>query len=178
MVPGGAAASEFDGAFAGGLEFDCIDEFDLECGMPLEPLPGDGSLAGGFASGGALPPWVWAAVALAVVSAMGLAGRWGYRRYLAPAQEPATVYRRLRGLAVFGGLNAAGPRTPYQFGQQLSRRLPAYRESVDVIVESYVRARYGAITPSQQDGGQLAAAWLSVRYPLLRLSLLRRARIL
>ncbi len=178
MVPGGGAASEFDGAFAGGLDFDCIDEFDLECGMPLEPLPGDGSLAGGFASGGALPPWVWAAVVLAVVSAMGLAGRWGYRRYLAPAQEPATVYRRLRGLAVFGGLNAAGPRTPYQFGQQLSRRLPAYRESVDVIVESYVRARYGAITPSQQDGGQLAAAWLSVRYPLLRLSLLRRARIL
>ncbi len=178
MVPGGAAGSEFEGPFIGGFDFDCIDEFDLECGAPLEPLPGEGAQPGDLAGGGALPPWVWALVALAAAAALGLAGRWGYRRYLAPAQEPAAVYGRLRDLAAFGGLNAAGPRTPYQFGQQLGRRLPAYRESVDVIVESYVRARYGARTRPQEDGGRLTAAWLSLRYPLLRLSILRRARIL
>jgi len=115
---------------------------------------------------------------VAAIAASGLAGRWAYRRYLAPAQEPATVYGRLRGLAAFGGLNAAGPRTPYQFGQQLTRRLPAYRESVDVIVAYYVRSRYGARTLSLGDRERLADAWLGVRYPLLRLSLLRRARIL
>ena len=179
MVPGGAADGEFEGPFLGGLDFDCIDEFDLECGVPLEPLPGEGELSGDSADGGTLPPWVWVIVALAAVAASGLAARWGYRRYLAVAGDPVTVYGRLRDLAAFGGLNAAGPRTPYQFAQQLTRRLPAYRESVDVIVESYVRARYGGRTPSrQQDGGRLADAWLSVRYPLLRLSLLRRARIL
>ena len=178
MVPGGAASGEFEGPFVSGFDFDCLDEFDLECGAPLEPLPGEGGFPGGSADGGALPPWVWVIVALAAVAASGLAARWGYRRYLAAAGDPVTVYGRLRDLAAFGGLSAAGPRTPYQFAQQLTRRLPAYRESVDVIVESYVRARYSGRPPSQQDGGRLADAWLSVRYPLLRLSLLRRARIL
>ena len=178
MVPGGAAGEELEGPFIAGLDFDCIDEFDLECGAPLEPLPGEGGLPGEFAEGGAFPPWAWAIIVLAAIAASGLAGRWAYRRYLAPAQEPATVYGRLRGLAAFGGLNAAGPRTPYQFGQQLSRRLPAYRESVDVIVDSYVRSRYGARTLSPDDEERLTDAWLGVRYPLLRLSLLRRARIL
>ncbi len=178
MVPGGIAGEELEGPFIAGLDFDCIDEFDLECGVPLEPLPGEGGLPGEFADGGAFPPWVWAIIVPAAIAASGLAGRWAYRRYLAPAQEPATVYGRLRGLAAFGGLNAAGPRTPYQFGQQLSRRLPAYRESVDVIVDSYVKSRYGARTLSPNEQGLLTDAWLGVRYPLLRLSLLRRARIL
>ena len=178
MVPGGAAEGEFEGPFFGGLDFDCIDEFDLECGAPLEPLPGEGALPGELADGGGLPPWAWAIIVVAAIAASGVAGRWAYRRYLAPAQEPATVYGRLRGLAAFGGLNAAGPRTPYQFGQQLSRRLPAYRESVDVIVDFYVRSRYGARALSPNDRERLTDAWLGVRYPLLRLSLLRRARIL
>ena len=178
MVPGGIAGEELEGPFLAGLDFDCIDEFDLECGVPLEPLPGEGGLPGEFADGGTFPPWVWAIIVLAAVAASGLAGRWAYRRHLAPAQEPDTVYGRLRGLAAFGGLNAAGPRTPYQFGQQLGRRLPAYRESVDVIVDSYVRSRYGARTLSPNDRERLTDAWLGVRYPLLRLSLLRRARIL
>ena len=178
MVPGGAAEGEFEGPFLAGLDFDCIDEFDLECGAPLEALPGDGGLPGEFADGGAFPPWAWAITVVAAIAASGVAGRWAYRRYLAPAQEPATVYGRLRGLAAFGGLNAAGQRTPYQFGQQLSRRLPAYRESVEVIVDSYVRSRYGARNLSPNDRERLTDAWLGVRYPLLRLSLLRRARIL
>ena len=178
MVPGGAAEGEFEGPFLAGLDFDCIDEFDLECGAPLEPLPGEGGLPGEFADGGAFPPWAWAIIIVAAIAASGVAGRWTYRRYLAPAQEPATVYGRLRELATFGGLNAAGPRTPYQFGQQLGRRLPAYRESVDVIVDFYVRSRYGARILSPGDRERLTDAWLGVRYPLLRLSLLRRARIL
>ena len=178
MVPGGAAGDVPEGSFVGGFDFDCLDEFDPECGMPLEPLPGEGGGAGGFGAEGAPPPWVWVIVALASATATGLALRWAHRRYLSEVSEPEAVYRRLRDLAAFGGLSAAAHRTPYQFGQQLGRRLPAYRESVDVIVASYVRARYGARTSAHDDGGAPADAWMTLRYPLLRLSLLRRARIL
>ena len=178
MAPGGGIGSEFEGPFVGGFDFDCIDEFDLECGVPLEPLPGDGGLPGEFAGGGAPAPWVWVIVALAGVAAVGLGGWWSHRRYLSVAEDPVTVYGRLRDLAGFGGLNPGSPRTPYQFGQQLGRRLPGHRESVNIIVDSYVRARYGAKDLPDQDAGQLADAWLGLRYPLLRLSLLRRARVL
>ena len=142
------AGEGLDGPFVGGFDFDCIDEFDLECGMPLEPLPGEGSGAGGFGAEDAPPPWVWLIVAFATAGATGLALRWAHRRYLSVAREPDTVYRRLRNLAAFGGLTGGVPRTPYQFGNQLGRRLPAHRELVDVIVEAYVRARYGGRTAS------------------------------
>ncbi len=178
MVPGGADGEALEGPFISGLDFDCIDEFDLECGVPLEALPGDGSLPGDSADGGVLLPLIWAMGVLAAVAVSGLAGRWAYRRYLAPAREPSAVYGRLRGLAVIGGLHGPGPRTPYQFGRQLGRSLPPYRESVDVIVDSYVRSRYGARTLSSGEEARLTDAWIGVRYPLLRLSLLRRARIL
>ena len=178
MVPGGAAAEGLDGPLLGGLDFECLDEFDFECGVPLEPGFGEGSGTGGFGAEGNLPFWVWVIVALGSAGFLGLVARWGHRRFLAVATEPEDVYRRLRDLSAFGGLSGAGPRTPYQFGQQLGRRLPDYRESLDVIVAAYVRARYGAKRPSPDDGGALEAAWMDVRYPLLRLSLLRRARIL
>ena len=178
MAPGGISSEDLEGDFIGGVDFDCIDEFDLECGVPLEPLPGEGTGGSGADRNGSLPPWVWALVAFAAAGGLGLAARWGHRRFLAVAREPQTVYRRLRELAAFGGLSGSRPHTPYQFGQQLGRRLPYYRESVDTIVEAYVRTRYGAKTPLPDDGVALADAWMNVRYPLLRLSLLRRARIL
>ena len=43
MAPGGVGAEGLDDSFLGGLDFECLDEFDLECGMPLEPLPGEGT---------------------------------------------------------------------------------------------------------------------------------------
>ena len=55
MIPGGIAGEELEGPFIAGLDFDCIDEFDLECGVPLEPLPGEGGLPGEFADGGGVP---------------------------------------------------------------------------------------------------------------------------
>lgn len=177
MVPGGDIR-EFEGPFLTGFDFDCIDEFDLECGAPLEPLPGDGSLPGTQAGGG-MPGWVWAAAAVAAAALLAAAGWWGHRRYLAASGEPAAVYRRLRGLAALGGLNTAAPRTPHQFGQRLGRLLPAHRERLALIVDAYVRARYsGQSAPLPGDGERLAAAWLSLRYPLLRAALLRRVHLM
>ena len=178
MVPGGIAAEALEGPFLAGLDFDCIDELDLECGVPLEPLPGDGTGAGGFGAEGPLPPWAWVIVAFAAAGATGLLLRWAHRRYLAVTGDPETAYRRLRDLAAFGGMSADSSRTPYQFGEQLRRRLPAHGPSVDAIVDSYVRTRYGSKAHSFDESGMLADAWAAVRYPLLRLSLLRRARIL
>ena len=178
MAPGGAIGADFDGSYGSGLDFDCIDELDFECGVPLEGLPGEGSSGAGFAGEATPPAWVWLLVALGVAAATALVLRWAHRRYLSEASEPEIVYRHLRELSAFGGLTGARPRTPYQFGRLLARRLPACRESLDVIVDSYVRSRYGAKTQSTDDSGALADAWLSVRYPLLRLSLLCRARIL
>ena len=178
MAPGGVGAEGLDDSFLGGLDFECLDEFDLECGMPLEPLPGEGTGGVGFGAEGALPPWAWVIVALGAAATTGLALRWAHRRYLAVTGEPETAYRRLRDLAAFGGMSAASSRTPYQFGEQLGRRLPAYSESVSVIVNSYVRTRYGAKAHTYDESGVLADAWTAVRYPLLRLSLLRRSRIL
>lgn len=177
MAPGGGIAGEFEGPFLTGFDFDCIDEFDLECGVPLEPLPGDGSLPGTQAGGG-MAAWVWGLAAAAGVGLLLLAGWWGHRRYLAGSAEPAAVYRRLRGLAALGGVNTAAPRTPYQFGQGVGRLLPAHRERLALIVDCYVRARYSGQRPAAGEGERLAAAWLGLRYPLLRAALLRRVHLL
>lgn len=178
MVPGGGLGAEFDGPLITGFDFDCIDEFDLECGVPLEPLPGEGGLPGTQAAGNGMAPWGWALVAIGAAAALSLAGWWGHRRYLSASAEPAAVYGRLRRLAALGGVNPAAPRTPYQFGQRLDSLLPAYREPMSLIVDAYVRARYGGKAPSQSDGERLAAAWLNLRYPLLRAALLRRVHLI
>ena len=96
---------------------------------------------------------------------------------MAASAEPAAVYRRLRGLAALGGVNTAAPRTPHQFGQGVGRLLPAYRESLALIVDCYVRARYSGQRPAAGEGERLAAAWLGLRYPLLRAALLRRVHL-
>ena len=178
MAPGGGLGAEFDGPFVSGFDFDCIDEFDLECGTPLEPLPGDGGQPGTPAGGGGFAAWGWALAAAGGAAGLLLAGWLGHRRYLSAAAEPAAVYARMRRLAALGGLNTAAPRTPYQFGQRLGALLPAYRETMRDIVDSYVRARYSRNAPSLGEGERLAAAWLNLRYPLLRAALLRRLHLM
>ena len=156
-------------------DFECLDEFDLECGMRWSPCQAKDR--GSLALKGARRPWQGYRSSGGRATT-GLALRWAHRRYLAVTGEPETAYRRLRDLAAFGGMSAASSRTPYQFGEQLGRRLPAYSESVSVIVDSYVRTRYGAKAHTYDESGVLADAWTAVRYPLLRLSLLRRSLVL
>ena len=45
--------------------------------------------------------------------------------------------------------------------------LPSYREDVSVLVDAYVRSRYGAKELSLADRRRLADAWLRIRLPLL-----------
>ena len=110
-------------------------------------------------------PWLGGALAVAaVIAALG----WLFwRRWLTPSDDPPTVFRRL---AFLGRLNAIGPagwQTPYQYLRRLQGELPAQREALAVIVNSYVRHRYGGKESSPEQAESLTRAWLQVRRPLL-----------
>ncbi len=173
MIPGGGEAGEFSGPFLTDFDVACLDDFIEECGDYGEALPGSGELPGELAGGGA-PVGVWVIVALGILAALAVSGWWGFRRYMSLSNEPAGIYRRVQALAALGGLAGAAPRTPYQFGQRLGGLMPGQREPVDLIVGTYVQARYGArtLSPEQVDG--LGSAWRRLRYPLLRSSLFYR----
>lgn len=110
-------------------------------------------------------PWLGGVLAAAaIIAALG----WLFwRRYLTPSADPPTVFRRL---AFLGRLNAVGPaawQTPYQYMRRLQGELPAHREPLSIIVNSYVRHRYGGKETSPEQAESLTRAWLQVRRPLL-----------
>lgn len=110
-------------------------------------------------------PWLGGVLAAAaIIAALG----WLFwRRYLTPSADPPTVFRRL---AFLGRLNAVGPaawQTPYQYMRRLQTELPAHREPLSIIVNSYVRHRYGGKETSPEQAESLTRAWLQVRRPLL-----------
>lgn len=110
-------------------------------------------------------PWLGGVLAAAaIIAALG----WLFwRRYLTPSADPSTVFRRL---AFLGRLNAVGPaawQTPYQYMRRLQGELPAHREPLSIIVNSYVRHRYGGKETSPEQAESLTRAWLQVRRPLL-----------
>ena len=84
------------------------------------------------------------------------------------------IYRRL---ALLGALGSVGPldhQAPFQYRERLRQALPGYREEVSVLVEAYVRSRYGAKELSFADRRRMADAWMRVRLPLLLRSFRRR----
>ena len=110
-------------------------------------------------------PWLGGVLAAAaIIAALG----WLFwRRYLTPSSDPPTVFRRL---AFLGRLNAVGPaawQTPYQYMRRLQGELPAHREPLSIIVNSYVRHCYGGKETSPEQAESLTRAWLQVRRPLL-----------
>ena len=110
-------------------------------------------------------PWIGGALAGAVIMA-GLVGLF-WRRWLTPSTDPPTVFRRLSFL---GRLNAMGParwQTPYQYMRRLQEEMPSHREPLAVIVNSYVRHRYGGKEATPEQGERLTNAWRQVRCPLL-----------
>lgn len=119
----------------------------------------------------------WLGGALAVAALMAGLGWLFWRRWLTPSADPPTVFRRL---AFLGRLNAIGPagwQTPYQYLRRLQGELPAQREALAVIVNSYVRHRYGGKESSPEQAASLTRAWLQVRRPLLFHLFRRRNRV-
>ncbi len=168
MSVGEGVGSNIGAGISEEFDLDCIDFLDPECDPGLEGVLGDTGVSPNSGPDGGLPRWTWLAVALGIVAALGVFGWWGYRRYLAASPEPAVAFRRMISVAAMSGLiRVSSPTTPHQFGQQLGRLLPEQRERVDLIVESYVRSRYGGRSLSQEEVDQMRGAWRQLRFPLM-----------
>ncbi len=174
MVPGGEGAEQFTGPFFSGFDLDCLDDFIEECMDVAELAPGGGDLPDGLDGQGAAASWVWVVIGLGIAAGLALLAWWGFRRYMFAPYDPRGVYVRVQSLAALGGLGGAVPLTPFQFGQRLGRVLPIHRERLDMIVNSYVQARYGGRTLTTEQRNQLAEAWLNLRFPLLMASMGQR----
>lgn len=171
MMPASGDSLESEGEFFAEFDVDCIDDFIDECLEYVEPFLGAGDDSTGPIVQDGTPGWVWALAILAGVAATTGAVWWAFRRYMFASYEPEDVYARVQALASVGGLGGATPRTPYQFGERLKFLLPLHRERLDLIVETYVRARYGGRRLSAEQASDLADAWLNLRFPLLLASI-------
>ncbi len=108
-----------------------------------------------------LLPWLSIPLGLALVAAA--LWRW----LLAPPADPERAYRRLTLLGALAGVGLRPWQTPYQYGETLGSAIPSHKGPVRVIVEAYVRLRYGRRSLSPQEQERLASAWVDLRGPLL-----------
>ena len=171
MMHGAGESLESDGEFFAEFDVDCLDDIADDCLEYVEPFLGPGSESGGLAAENRTPGWVWVLVVLGVSTVAGVATWWAFRRYMFASYEPEDVYARVQALAAVGGLGGTTPKTPYQFGDRLKSLLPLHRERLDLIVETYVGARYGARRLSSEQAAELSNAWLNLRFPLLMASI-------
>ena len=158
----------------GVLQPECFDEFTNCPGdNPPESDILDGDAPGNF--GDTLSRiWPWLVVALVGVSASVIVARSFWTRYLAVPAGPKRAFQRLASLARLASLGPSEHQTPYQFGAALGQSVPAADGPVSVVVESYVRHRYGNKKLSSEEQRRLSSAWLQLRYPLLRRIFRRR----
>jgi hypothetical protein len=167
--PGAELTEGLGSSAIGDFDSDCFEEFIGACEDEslLDPELGEGGQTGG--AGGPLGGFpAWLAAALAALAAGGTASFWAWKRYMAVSTVPADAYRRLSALAWMGALGHPGHQTPYQFGGRLVEALPEQRQRLSVVIDSYVRSRYGNKGPSPQEEARLAGAWRGLRFPLLR----------
>ena len=167
MVPGAGESLESEGEFFAEFDVDCLDDIADECLEYVEPFLGQESDSAGPTGEGGTPQWVWVLVVLGGAAGAAAVTWWAFRRYMFATYEPEGVYGRVQALAAVGGLAGATPRTPYQFGERLKALLPLHGERLDLIVGTYVRARYGGRRLSAEEARELADAWLNLRFPLL-----------
>ena len=149
------------------IEYLCI-EVQASCFEDTEAAQADDASASRDTWPGkfmAILPWLLSG--LGIVALLAATASFLWRRYMFPSGDPRAIYRRL---AFLGGLGSVGPlehQTPFQYRERLRTVLPNYREDVSVLVEAYVRSRYGAKELSFADRHRLADAWLRIRLPLL-----------
>ena len=171
MMPAEGESLESSGEFFGEFDVDCLDDIADECLQYVEPFFGADTDSAGSAAQGGTPRWLWVLLVLVGLSATATATWWAFRRYMFGSYEPDDVYGRVQALAAVGGLGGATPKTPYQFGERLKALLPLHRERLDLIVDTYVRARYGGRRLTVEQARDLSDAWLNLRFPLLMTSL-------
>jgi hypothetical protein len=163
-------------------EKDAVDDFCFEEGLETCVDAAELSVADGAQTSSntwsrtllTILPWLLSAFGVAAL--LGSAAAFLWKRYMTLSEDPRAIYRRL---ALLGGLASVGPldhQTPFQYRERLRNALPRYQEDVSVLVDAYVRSRYGAKELSFADRRRATDAWLRVRLPLL-LRLFRRRTI-
>ncbi len=146
-------------------EEDCEEEFLIEAQGGQEEDPLAIRLLREYS------PWVGGVLAgMAIVA--GLV--WFFwRRYMSPAMDPETAFRRLAFLARLNALAPATYQTPFQYLERLYGEMPDHREQLSTIIASYVRYLYGRKDTTEEEAERLVQAWLEIRMALL-FHLLRR----
>ena len=142
----------------------CEDEAAQDASAGLETPPGAGRAWGWWLR--------WAGLPMGIAALGGLAALGFWRRYLAASPDPLVAYRRLAALSRLAALGPRPPQTPWQQQRQLAAALPGQSAHIAIVVDTFVRRRYGNRPPTPQESRQLTAAWQNLRYPLLRRILL------
>ena len=149
------------------LDEECLEELG-ECDEELDnnrefadtalPLPFGVRLVGVL---------LWLVAALAAIAVVAGITALLWRKFMVPSEDPQVTFRRLAFLATLGSLRPVAYQTPFQYRQRLAEVFPSYREQVSVIIEHYVRGKYGNKELDEDQRFQLAQAWVRVRMALL-----------
>ena len=88
-------------------------------------------------------------------------------RQYAGLESPQAAYERMHRLATFLGAPSAPSQTALEFSGNLSRLIPEASTDVDLVSNTFVRQRYGGITPSAMEELRLIWAWRRIKRALL-----------
>ncbi len=87
--------------------------------------------------------------------------------YFGRLDSPESAYLKLHHLTKFLGIGVPDSKTPYEFDRDLSRLVPEAKLHVGMICETFVRHRYGRITPTHTEQLMLNRSWEHVKEALL-----------
>jgi transglutaminase-like putative cysteine protease len=114
-------------------------------------------------------PLLYVLMALAVlVAVVGTAFKLAWERGLSGLDYPSQLWEKTVRLASWLRLGPQPHQTPAEYSRALRRALPETAEGVEVVADSYQRARYGRheLTPAERD--RLDAVWVPLRNRLLK----------
>jgi transglutaminase-like putative cysteine protease len=116
-----------------------------------------------------LLPLLYVLMALTVlVAVVGTAFKLAWERGLSGLDYPSQLWEKTVRLASWLRLGPQPHQTPAEYSRALRRALPEATEGVEVVAESYQRARYGRhqLTPAERD--RLDAVWVPLRNRLFK----------
>ena len=164
----------------GGINFEPLDD---ECFDGLEDCSNPQLSSSGFQfnfdnddGSSIVGLWPWLLGLLAALAVVGGSANFLWRRFLAVSTNPRTAFQRMTTLAKLASAGPSEYQTPYQFGGQLQRVLPAHEAPVSIIVAAYVRNRYGNKDSTASERRLLTVAWQKLRLPMLWAVVRRRVR--
>ncbi|GAI27181.1 unnamed protein product, partial [marine sediment metagenome] len=80
------------------------------------------------------------------------------------------IYRQLLRWTAAGGYPRHISQTPYEYLYALAHLLPDVQGDLDLITQQYVKVRYGALLPTEDELHQLRQSWHRVKQNQLKQS--------